>query len=283
VARAIHAAGARAPKAFTCIDCTGLQIENAIDSLPRAFGFSNGGTLLLDELGALAPAMQEKLLVVLLAFGGERRAAGTPDVRLIATTHHDLLAAARDGSFLPDLLRLLGSFAIELAPLRTRVEDIPTLLQYFSQKQARRLGRRIDGVDPDSVAALMRYSWPGNVRELAGLVERAVIVQPGPVLKISAELMVGSPAERAALIAAAAVDSASSARTGISGMLDFDDTLNTGLHDVQREHILRVLNATHWVIEGNSGAALKLGLKPATLRHRMKKLGITRIRNPPAP
>ncbi|HET9475093.1 MAG TPA: sigma 54-interacting transcriptional regulator [Steroidobacteraceae bacterium] len=283
VARAIHASGARAAKPFTCFDCTQLQIESGIDSLPQTFGVSIGGTLLLDEVGALAPVMQARLLEVLQSFGAERRTAGTPDVRIIATSNRDLLAAARNGAFRGDLLRALGPFAIELPPLRARVEDIPALLQHLVQKQSRRLGRRVDGVDPDSVAALMRYSWPGNVRELVGLVERAVMTQPGPILKISAEFMVGSPAERAALIAAAAADPATSGRTTFSGMIDLDETLNTGLHDVQREHILRVLNATHWVIEGNSGAALRLGLKPATLRHRMKKLGISRIRNPAAP
>jgi transcriptional regulator with GAF, ATPase, and Fis domain len=93
---------------------------------------------------------------------------------------------------------------------------------------------------------------------------------------------IASPAERAALIAAAAVDTGTTTHTSLAGTGDFDDTLNTGLHAVQREHILRVLNATRWVIEGNSGAALRLGLKPATLRHRMKKLGITRAQNPQA-
>ena len=123
--------------------------------------------------------MQAQLLEVLQAFGDERRAAGTSDVRIIATTNRDLLAAARNGAFRGDLLRALGPFAIELPPLRARVEDIPALLQHLVQKHARRLGRRVDGVDPDSVAALMRYSWPGNVRELAGLVERAMMTQPG--------------------------------------------------------------------------------------------------------
>ena len=124
------------------------------------------------------------------------------------------------------------------------------------------------------MVALMRYPWPGNVRELAALVEHAMVTQQGPVLKIAAELIVGSPAERAALIAAAAVDPGSTTiRTALAGAIDFDDTLSTGLHDVQREHILRVLNATRWVIEGNSGAALRLGLKPATLRHRMVHYG----------
>jgi transcriptional regulator with GAF, ATPase, and Fis domain len=114
-----------------------------------------------------------------------------------------------------------------------------------------------------------------------GLVERAFVAQQAPVLKIPMDLVVGSPAERAALIAAAAVD-ATGTRSSLSGTVDLDETLNTGLHAVQREHILRVLNATRWVIEGNSGAALRLGMKPATLRHRMKKLGISRAQNPAA-
>jgi transcriptional regulator with GAF, ATPase, and Fis domain len=151
-------------------------------------------------------------------------------------------------------------------------------VQLCVQKHARRLGRRVDHVDPDTLAGLMRYSWPGNVRELMHLVERALIAQHAPVLKISVDFIVGSPAERAALIAAAAVDSTGTRHT-LSGTVDLDDTLNTGLHAVQREHILRVLNATRWVIEGNSGAALRLGMKPATLRHRMKKLGISRAQN----
>ena len=143
-----------------------------------------------------------------------------------------------------------------------------------------RLGRQIDSIDPNSLAELARHSWPGNMRELATLVERSMATQGGAVLKVSADLFAtASPAERAALIAAAAVDTGSTSRNTVAGNSDFDDTLNTGLHAVQREHILRVLNATHWVIEGNSGAALKLGMKPATLRHRMKKLGISRAQS----
>jgi DNA-binding NtrC family response regulator len=163
------------------------------------------------------------------------------------------------------------------------VEDIVPMVHHLVHRLAPRLGRRIESVDPHSLAELARHSWPDNMRELATLVERSMVTQNGSVLKISAELFaIASPAERAALIAAAAVDTGTTTRTTLVGAGDFDDTLNTGLHAVQREHILRVLNATRWVIEGNSGAALRLGLKPATLRHRMKKLGITRAQNPQA-
>jgi transcriptional regulator with GAF, ATPase, and Fis domain len=284
IARAIHAAGPRASKPFTRIDCTQLLIDAEIAALPQVFAFSTGGTIYFDEVGGLTPAMQERLQLALQGLeagrsGAGPRDAGVADVRVIAASGRDLRSEAREGAFRTDLLHELGAFLIDVPPLRARVEDIPPLVQHFVHKLSRRHGRRIDGVDPDSLAALMRYSWPGNMRELASLVERSMAVQRGPLLKVLPDFNAGTPAERAALIAAASVDT--SAITGTYAIpSDFDDTLNTGLHAVQREHILRVLNATHWVIEGNSGAALRLGLKPATLRHRMKKLGISRAQSP---
>jgi formate hydrogenlyase transcriptional activator len=278
-ARAIHAAGPRAQRPFTRIDCTALSIDAELGTLAQIAGFTSGGTLFLDEVGALSSDMQARLEHGLAAFGGERREAGAPDIRLIASSNRDLARAVREGEFREDLYRRFATFLVEIPPLRTRIEDIPPLVQLCVQKQSRRLGRHIERVDPDTLAGLMRYSWPGNVRELMNLVERALIAQHAPVLKISVDHIVGSPAERAALIAAAAVDTTGTRNT-FAGTIDLDDTLNTGLHAVQREHILRVLNATRWVIEGNSGAALRLGMKPATLRHRMKKLGISRAQNP---
>ncbi len=277
VARAIHAASPRAPRAFTRLDCTSLSIDADLGMLAQIAGFTSGGTLFLDEIGALSSDMQARLEHALWSVAGERREPGSPDIRLLAATNRDLARAVREGEFREDLYRRVAVFTLEIPPLRARIEDIPPLVQLCVQKLSRRLGRQIERVDSDTMAGLMRYSWPGNVRELMNLVERALVAQRAPVLKISVDLIVGSPAERAALIAAAAVDNTS---TTLTGIVDFDDTLNTGLHAVQREHILRVLNATRWVIEGNSGAALRLGMKPATLRHRMKKLGISRAQSP---
>lgn len=280
VARAIHAASARAQRPFTRLDCTSLGIDAELGMLAQIAGLTSGGTLFVDEIGALSSDMQARLEYALSAIGGgERREAGGPDIRLIAASNRDLALAVREGEFREDLYRRFAAFLVDIPPLRTRVEDIAPLVQLCVQTHARRLGRRVDHVDPDTLAGLMRYSWPGNVRELMHLVERALIAQHAPVLKIPVDFIVGSPAERAALIAAAAVDSTGTRNT-FSGTIDLDDTLNTGLHAVQREHILRVLNATRWVIEGSSGAALRLGMKPATLRHRMKKLGISRAQNP---
>jgi transcriptional regulator with GAF, ATPase, and Fis domain len=177
------------------------------------------------------------------------------------------------GEFSEDLYARLAMLPIRTPPLRARVEDIATLIDRFVRKHARRLGRTVTALDPDSLAELQRYAWPGNVRELEHLVERTLVTSDAPVLKIVTDPLASTtPTERAALFAA----------TG-TGPPYLDDSMATGLHVVQREHILRVLNATHWVIEGTSGAALKLGLKPATLRHRMKKLGISRALNQPLP
>jgi transcriptional regulator with GAF, ATPase, and Fis domain len=279
VARAIHRMSPRAARPFTKLDCAALAAEAQIAMLPQICAFTNGGTLFLDEIGALPAELQARLLAALPATHDERRDSGAPDVRVIASTNRDLRKAMQQRAFREDLYFRLNVFPIEIPPLRTRVEDIAPIVQYLARRLALRLGRQVDGIDPNSLAELARHSWPGNMRELATLVERSMVTQGGPLLKLSADLFAtASPAERAALIAAAAVDTASTTRTTFTGM-DFDDTLNTGLHAVQREHILRVLNATHWVIEGNSGAALKLGMKPATLRHRMKKLGISRAQN----
>jgi transcriptional regulator with GAF, ATPase, and Fis domain len=268
VARAIHATSARAPKPFVKIDCAALYIEAHLNALPQTFALAGGGTVFLDEVGALAPEMQDRLLSSLSA---------EAVVRIIASTSRDLRRMVRDGDFRDALQQRLAAFTIDLAPLRARVEDIPLLVQNFVQKYTRRLGRRVELVDPASLAELADYAWPGNIRELANLVERSLVIQDTPTLKISHEMLAPTARlERAELAAAAAGDATTASRSALAGPVDFDDTLSTGLHVIQRDHILRVLDSTHWVIEGSHGAALKLGLKPATLRHRMKKLGISR-------
>jgi formate hydrogenlyase transcriptional activator len=282
-ARAIHSTSRRASGPFIKLDCTALPADRldgelfGEDASPARAGLmelARGGTLFIDEIGALESGTQARLLHLLqqsaLAQSGENSAGH--DVRVLAATNRNLRKAVRDGEFREDLYYRLNVFPVELPPLRARVEDIPLLVQFFARKYAPRIGRRFDGIDPDTLIALSRYPWPGNIRELENLVERALILNTAPVLKIPPEMLAVDTRAQHAEVAAAA--------TGIHRTPTFaaglDETENTGLHHVQREHILRVLNATHWVIEGNSGAALKLGMKPATLRHRMKKLGIAR-------
>jgi transcriptional regulator with GAF, ATPase, and Fis domain len=276
VARAIHNISTRAAKPFVKVDCAALSIDADISGLPQTLALAIGGTLFLDEVGALSAEMQARLATALPGTQGE---GGGINVRIIASTNRDLYRKVRDGEFREGLYDRLSMLSIDIPPLRARSEDIPLLIQDVVHKRARRLGRRVQTVDPQSLSDLSNYAWPGNLRELENLVERALVLQDAPVLKITTDYLgTTAPAERAALVAAAG-DHSTSTRAALAGPVDFDDTLSTGLHVVQRDHILRVLDATHWVIEGSHGAALKLGLKPATLRHRMKKLGISRAAN----
>ena len=153
------------------------------------------------------------------------------------------------GRFRPDLYYRLSVFPIEIPPLRRRASDIPLLARFFLDKYAKKFGKRIEGIAPAALEHLLNYAWPGNVRELQNVIERAVILSPGPMLEIS-PLLNPRPNSQA------------------SG-------LGT-LEDVERGHILRTLESTGWVISGPKGAAAVLGMNPNTLRSRMQKLGIMR-------
>jgi formate hydrogenlyase transcriptional activator len=163
----------------------------------------------------------------------------------------------RDGQFRSDLFYRLNVFPIVLPPLRERSEDIPRLVRHFTQKFARRMGRQIETIPADAMAALVRYPWPGNVRELENIIERAVILSPGAALQIS----VGD------LKAAAAQATPAPVNNGAA---------NASLAEAEREHIVRILRETDWVLGGPNGAAARLGMKRTTLQSKMKKLGIAR-------
>jgi transcriptional regulator with GAF, ATPase, and Fis domain len=174
------------------------------------------------------------------------------DVRVIAATNRDLAAASRDGRFRPDLFYRLNVFPIHVPPLRERKEDIPALVAHFVKKHAAKLGRRIERVPDRLMAALTAYPWPGNVRELEHVVERAMIVSEGPELAAAEWLRHPETAPSPARLAT--------------------------LEEVERAHILAVLESTGWRVSGPGGAAEFLGVKPTTLEYRMKKLGVERRR-----
>jgi formate hydrogenlyase transcriptional activator len=298
IARAIHSTSRRADRPFIKLNCAALPaglveselfghergaFSGALTRREGRFELANGGTIFLDEIGELKLETQAKLLRVLQEQEFERVGSSNTikvDVRIVAATNRDLRKAVREGEFRDDLYYRLNVFPVELPPLRARVEDIPLLVQFFAQKYAPRVGRRLDGVDPETLVNLTRYSWPGNIRELENLVERALILNTDSVLRIPPEMLaIHASAERADLRPAMS----SPARPSIPTAADPaapDNPEDTGLHNIQRTHILRVLDASQWVIEGNSGAAAKLGMKPGTLRHRMKKLGISRNVSP---
>jgi formate hydrogenlyase transcriptional activator len=172
------------------------------------------------------------------------------NVRLVAATNRNLAEMVAARQFRSDLFYRLNVFPLQLPPLRERREDIPLLVRFFLQRHARRLKKAVSSVSAEAMAALVRYPWPGNVRELENFLERAVLLSPGPELQVPlAELQAG---------AAVAEDGA------------------VTLAEAEREHILRVLRQTNWVIGGPEGAAAKLGMKRTTLQSRMRKLGISR-------
>jgi len=214
------------------------------------FELAHGSTLFLDEIGELPLEVQVKLLRVLENRVIERLGNPKPvivDVRIVAATNRDLGAAVRDGRFREDLFYRLNVFPIVVPPLRDRREDIPLFVQAFIDEMASTMGKRIDEVDPASMSALGAYAWPGNVRELRNVVERAMILASGPILRID-----GPPRQPG--------DAEPGSHPKTAG---YDD-------------LLRVLEETGWRIRGAQGAAARLGLNPTTLESRMKKLGVTR-------
>jgi transcriptional regulator with GAF, ATPase, and Fis domain len=270
VAEAIVRASRRADRPFVRFNCAALAPElaeaelfghargaftGAVRARPGLFREADGGTLLLDEVGELAPSAQAKLLRVLQEREFER-VGGTHslrvDVRVIAATNRDLQAQVAAGAFRADLYYRLNVFPIHVPALRERREDIPLLLRHFADKAARKLGRALDGIAPEFIERARAHGWPGNIRELENLVERAAIMSCGPVL------------DGRGLFA-------DETRSGTAAPAQ---TASGNLEQVERAHIFRVLESTRWVIEGERGAARVLGLNASTLRGRLRKLGI---------
>ena len=216
------------------------------------FELADGGTIFLDEIGDLSVDLQVKLLRVLQE-GEIERVGGSRtikvDARVIAATHHDLRSAVQSGRFRADLFYRLNVFPMATPPLRDRKEDIPLLVRHFAMQYGVKLGKRIEAIPKRTLDALMAYNWPGNIRELRNVIERALIITQGTTLELRDW--------------AAGEGAASEARF-------------RSLEDVEREHILAVLEQKGWRVSGPKGAASLLGLKPTTLEARMKKLGIER-------
>jgi formate hydrogenlyase transcriptional activator len=272
IARAIHDLGTRRAQAFVKLNCaaipTGLleselfghergAFTGAIAQRIGRFELANRGTVFLDEIGDIPLELQPKLLRVLQEREFERLGSGRTlrsDARLIAATNADLAALVEGQKFRADLFYRLNVFPIQVPPLRERAEDIPLLVRHFAQHFARRMNRTIDTISSDTMERLVRYPWPGNIRELENLIERAVILTTGPVLRVPLEdlpvRVVPGPANGHA-----------QPRT---------------LEEAEREHILATVKETKWVLSGPKGAAARLGMNRSTLQFRMKKLGIVR-------
>lgn len=265
IARAIHRLSSRKDHAMIKLNCAALPptlIEaelfgrekgaytGALTTQIGRFEAANGSTIFLDEIGELPLELQSKLLRVLQEGQLERLGSSTPisvNVRVIAATNRDLAKAVLEGRFREDLYYRLNVFPISVPPLRERVDDIPLLVRAMVKEFGKIFGKSIERMPTKNMDALMDYRWPGNVRELRNVVERAMI------LSSDNSLVVELP------------ESSASAVPRI-----------TTLEEMEKAHILAVLERTGWRIRGKGGAAEILGLIPTTLDSRMKKLGIKR-------
>ena len=268
IVRAIHDLSWRKDKLLVKVNCAALPagvIESelfghekgaftgALTRKAGRFELANRGTLFLDEVGDLPLELQAKLLRVLQE-GEFERVGGTQtlkvDVRLIAATNRDLERAVSEGRFRADLYYRLNVFPIVLPPLRKRLQDVPPLARHFAMLYASKMGKNVGPLTPEVLERLAAYAWPGNVRELQNVIERAVILSPSGRFELgdfAAAPGGGSPTPQA-----------------------------RSLEDVERQHIVSVLEETGWRVSGERGAATILGLKRTTLEARMKKLEILR-------
>jgi formate hydrogenlyase transcriptional activator len=228
------------------------------------FELANRGTVFLDEIGEIPLELQPKLLRVLQEREFERLGSTRTlrtDARLVAATNRDLAVMVEEQKFRSDLFYRLNVFPLRVPPLRERPEDIPLLVRHFVQQFARQMNRRIDSIPSETMSALCQYYWPGNIRELQNVIERAVILSQGPVLRIAfSDLR----------------NNGTSAPNLKSPGRSEDRNIQRILGETERKQILMALEETHWVVAGPNGAAARLGMKRSTLQLRMRKLGIHR-------
>jgi formate hydrogenlyase transcriptional activator len=276
IARALHDLSCRRERSFVKLNCAAIPLglleselfghekgafTGAIAQKIGRFELAHRGTLFLDEVGDIPLELQAKLLRVLQEREFERLGSNRThkvDVRLIAATHRDLPGMVKQSVFREDLYYRLNVFPIGVPALRQRTEDIPLLVRHFTALYARRMNKRIDEIPSESMDALVRYRWPGNVRELQNFIERAVILSPHSVLRAPTSELELFRAHR-------------ETGTPVTSAQPM-----TGLQEVERDHILRALEASNWVVGGRNGAAKRLGMKRTSLVYRMQKLRISR-------
>ena len=269
IARAIHNISSRCGRPFVKLNCAAIPLDlleselfghekgaftGAIAQKLGRFEMADKGTLFLDEVGDIPLALQPKLLRVLQEQEFERL-GGTRthqvDVRLVAATNRDLTEMVKRSGFRSDLYYRLNVFPIQLPPLRERREDIPALVEHFVEILSRRMGKQIEEIPPQVMSMFASHSWPGNIRELQNFIERSVILSTGTVLSPPLEELKRAP--------------------------EPESSQAITLEDVERDHIRKTLEQTHWVVAGPNGAAARLGIKRSTLYFRMQKLGISRL------
>ena len=265
IAHAIHTRSRRKDRPFVKLNCAAIPLglleselfghergafTGAVTQKIGRFEAANGGTLFLDEIGDIPLELQAKLLRVLQEQEFERLGSTHThrvNVRVVAATNQDLGKLVAEKQFRMDLYYRLNVFPLAVPPLRRRLEDIPMLVAHFVRRYAERMAKQIGMITSNDMEALVRYPWPGNIRELQNIIERAVILTNGDVLKLSAlPSSVAIPTEQATLA------------------------------DAERVHILNALRESNGVVGGAAGAAARLGVKRTTLISKMRKRGVSR-------
>ena len=265
-ANLIHERSYRNEKPFIKLNCAALPPElieselfghekgsftGATQARKGRFELADGGTIFLDEISELPVSLQPKLLRVLQSGEFERLGAQQTfkvDVRVISATNRDLLKEVGESRFREDLYYRLNVFPITVPPLRNRQEDIPLLVAHFVRLFSEQQAKNVQNISKADMMRFKQYSWPGNVRELMNVIERSMISTTGSTLKLE----------------------------WLNQSVPPEPTIYFSMEEVERAHILKILRESKWKINGDDGAANKLGLHPNTLRSRLKRLNITR-------
>ncbi len=265
VAHRLHACSARRDHPFVKLNCAAIPaglleseifghergaFTGAVARMIGRFEAADHGTLFLDEVGDMPLELQSKVLRVLQEQEFERVGGHQTlcvDARVIAATNQDLPKLVSERRFRSDLYYRLKVFPLTLPALRDRREDIPLLAMHFVREHAARMSKEIEEIPPEAMDAMLRHSWPGNVRELQHVIERAVILTPGKLLRLPSLSSLGK-----------------------------SKTVPVTLEEVEREHILNTLQTTNWIVGGATGAAARLGVPRTTLLAKMRRRGLSR-------
>ena len=278
VATAIHVRSARADGPLVKVNCASIPKElfeseffghvkgaftGAVRDRIGRFQLADGGTIFLDEISEIPLELQGKLLRVLQESEFERvgdDVTRSVDVRVIAATNRDLEQLIVDGKFREDLFYRLSVFPVDVPPLREREDDVVQLAQHFLEQTCKDFGRDVLTLTTAQAANLRAYDWPGNVRELKNVIERAVILSTGKVLRLDLSMPVLGPA----------ADSVEDLRASDDVMTDIE------IQELVRRNTIKALQQANWKVSGKGGAAELLGLRPTTLADRIRKMKISK-------